>query len=132
MRGLLVYSILLLCATIKIASMPEYSYDGYLYSYLVSHDVKEFKANTGVPPEYVAMPDQAYVQQAQFYRVKVFFVLLVRVAARVVGVIRAPFLVSAFAYFLTGLAVWFWLRNAGVGEPWRSLAGLFLMFSSVA
>ena len=132
MRGLIIYSILLLCATAKIASMPEHSFDGYLYSYVVSHDVKEFKSNGGVPAGYVAMPDQSYVQQAPYYRVKVFFVLLVRGAAKFFGVIRAPFVVSALAYFLSGLAVWFWLRTAGVNEPWRSLAGLFLMFSSVA
>jgi hypothetical protein len=131
MRGLLIYSALLLCATAKIASMPEHSFDGYLYSYLVSHDLREFKSNASVPPEYVAMPDQSYAQQAPFYRVKVFFVLLVRGLARFTGVIRAPFVVSALAYFLTGMAVWFWLRAASVPEPWRSVAGLFLMFSSV-
>jgi hypothetical protein len=131
MRGMLFYLVVLICATAKIASMPEYSYDGYLYSYLVSHDVKEFRANAGVPAEYVAMPDQSYAQQAPFYRVKVFFVLLVSGVAKVSGAIRAPFAVSAIAYFLTGIAVWFWLRAAAVPEPWRSLAAIFLMFSSV-
>src|SRR5690242_18782732 len=71
MRGLVIYSLLLLCATAKIVSMPDHSFDGHLYSYLVSHNVQEFKADPGVPKEYVAIPDASYVQQAPFYRVKV-------------------------------------------------------------
>lgn len=131
MRGLLVYLILLVCATAKIVSMPEHSFDGYLYSYLASHDVREFKSVAGLPPEYVAMPDQTYAQQAPFYRVKIFYVLLVRGAAKLTGALRAPFVVSAIAYLLLGLATWLWLRTAGVPEPWRGLTGLLLMFSSV-
>jgi hypothetical protein len=131
MRWLFFYLILLLCATAKVVSVPEHSFDGYMYSYLASHDVQEFKSTAGVPPEYVAIPDQTYSQQAPFYRVKVFYVALVRGAAKVFGALRAPFVVSAIAYFLLGLVTWLWLRTAGVPEPWRSAAGLLLMFSSV-
>lgn len=131
MRSIVIYGILLAAATLKIFSMPVYSFDGYLYSYLVSGDVKLFKSIRGLPPEYVSMSDETYVQQAPYYKVKLLYVALVRLATHFAGILRAPYVVSAAAYFLLGWSVWLWLGSLRVDALWRTLASVALMFSSV-
>jgi hypothetical protein len=131
MRAAIIYAVLLLAATVKIASMPKYSFDSYQYSYLVSSDIQRFKSLAGLPREYAQMGDKEYEHQRPFYRVKVLYVILVSIAAKFAGVIRAPFVVSAVAYFLLGWVVWFWLGSARIPEPWRSLSAILFMFSSV-
>lgn len=131
MRAVIIYAVLLIAATYKIASMPDYSLDSYLYSYLVSNDVQAFKSTPGLPAPYVHISDENYVQQRPFYSVKFLFVILASLTAKVAGVLRAPMVVSAVAYFLLGWVVWLWLGSANLKEPWRSVSGGLLMFSSV-
>src|SRR5512142_2616445 len=102
MRAAAIYAVILVAVTAKIATMPQFSYDSYLYSYLASDDIRSFKATPGLPREYVEMADEKYSQPAPYYTVKVLFVFLTRIAARFVGVLRAPFVVSAGAYFILG------------------------------
>ena len=126
-----IFALLLAAATYKVFSMPNYSLDSYMYSYLVSGDAPTFKVVPGLPPEYVAMTDEAYRQQAPYYTVKALYVALVGIAAPFVGVLRAPTATSAAAYLLCGWVVWFWLRSLGVKGTWRTITALLIMFSSV-
>jgi hypothetical protein len=131
MRSALIYGLLLAAATIKISSMPIRLYDAYLYSYLASGDLNAFKSTPGLPQEYIALSAEKYVEQSPYYRVKPLFIALVRLASHFAGILAAPFLVSSTAFFLTGWGVWLWLRNLGLDGPWRTLASLALMLSSV-
>jgi hypothetical protein len=130
-RAALIYAVLLIAATAKIASMPDYSFDSFQYSYLASPDAQTFKSTPGLPSPYLEMSDDTYLKQKPFYTTKLLFIGLVRLSAKVAGVLRAPMLVSLVAYFLLGSIVWLWLGSCNVGEPWRTVSGLLLMFSSV-
>ncbi len=126
---LLLFTVLMLAFTYKVWLQPNRTFDAYFYSYLISDDVAAFKATPGVPPDFVAMPDQDYVVQEQFYTVKLLFVALSRIAANYVGVLKAPTTVSAIAYFWCGFVVWFWLRDLSVEATWRTLAALLIMYT---
>ena len=112
--------------------MPSVSFDGYMYSYLVKQNVQNFKRTPGLPVEYVDMSDGAYTQQAPYYVVKPLFNWAVRGAAPVAGVLYAPYLVSACAYFGLGWAVWLWLGALGVEGAWHTVGAILISFNSVA
>lgn len=132
MRSALIYGFLVAIATWKVFSMPIHSFDSYYYSYLASPDLIDFKNIPDLPHEYVVMSAESYVQQRPYYTVKILYVALVRLSARLVGAMRAPHLVSVVSYFFLAWSVCLWLRSFGVSEGWTTLASIAIMFSSVA
>ncbi len=127
--ALLIFTVLMLAFTYKVLVSPNRTFDSYFYSYLISDNAAAFKATSGVPVDFVTMPDRDYVVQEPFYTVKLLFVALARLVAPYVGVVQAPTTVSAIAYFLCGGMVWFWLRALGVATTWRTLVASLVMYT---
>ncbi len=129
---LLLYGLLLSASTFKISSMSIPSYDPYFYSYLASgQDVTTFQRTPGLPPSFATIPEAKMLHSRGFFTVKPLFVALTRWAVPFAGILGAPFLVSAVAYFCLGWVVWLWLGAFGVPSRWRILTAPLLMFSYV-